>query len=83
MLRQTCLSRNPRLENFFLEKSKNVMRQEQDLLKTFSLGVEKSPMSFGVPSGCKGTLKPWLLPEKIEKMAKNSKKVVEISEGCL
>ena len=67
MLRQTCLSRNPRIEIFFFEKSKNVMIQEQDLLKAFSLGVQRSPMSFGVSSGCKHTLKPSLLPEKIEK----------------
>ena len=33
------------------------MMQEQDLLKTFALGVQKSPMSFGLPSGCKGTAK--------------------------
>ena len=59
------------------------MRKEQDLLKTLPLDVQKSPISFGVPFGCKDTLKLPLLPEKIEKKAKNSGKVVEISEGCL
>ena len=83
MLNHTCLERNPRPEIFFSKKSKNVMIQEQHLLKRFSLGVQKSPMLFGVSYGCKVTLKLPLLPENFEKMAKNSKKAVEISEGCL
>ena len=80
MLRQNCLERNPRLEEFFSKKSKNVMIKRQDVLKTLPLDVRKSPMSFVVPSGCKDTLELPLLPEK---NAKNSKKVVEIYEGCL
>ena len=72
----SSLNRNTRLGNCFSKKSKNVMIQDQDLLKTFSLGVQKSPMSFGVPSGCKGTLKLriTLLPEKFVKNGKKQQK---------
>ena len=83
MLNHIFLNRNPRPGKNFSKKSKTVKIQEQDLLKTFSLGVQKSPMSFGVPSGCKDTLKLPLLPEKLKNGKKNTKKVVEISEGCL
>ena len=65
MLNRTRLERNPRLEFFFSKKTKNViMIKEQDLLKTLPLYVRKSPMSFGVSSGCKDTLKLPLLSEK-------------------
>lgn len=55
MLNHTPLARNPRLENVFSKKSKNVVIKEQDLLKSLPFDVRMSPMSFGVPSGCKDT----------------------------
>ena len=58
------------------------MIQEEVLLKTFPLGVQKSPMLSSVSSGYKGTINLPIVPEKIEKKCKKQQNCTFGRQKC-